>query len=577
MQRRRGVIAALIGCGVASCTARPEYPLTQQPRLFSEMNAAAGQRAPAVAAAVTWERIAGARSEPHNWLTYYGAYDGQRYSALDQINTTNVQNLRPAWVFQAGVVGLVATPATYSFEAAPIVVDGVMYVSGWDGYVWALNAVTGELLWQYRHAVPLDVPLCCGNVNRGVAVARGRVFFVTPHGHLVALDATTGRPVWQQVFVDTRAGESATLAPLVVKNLVIVGSSGAEYGVRGHIDAFNIETGQRVWRRYNVPKPGEPGSDTWQGDSWTRGGGTAWITGTYDPELDLLYWGTGNPGPDFDGSVRPGNNLYTCSVVALDPDDGSLRWHYQWTPHDVWDYDGINENILFEQGGRRLLAHFDKNGHLFILDRTNGRFVRAVPFGRVTWGEINSTTGQITVRRTPTPEGTHICPGPAGLKEWPHASYSRTTGLLYTPVVEVCGTFKLKPTGFEESMPYWGGDVTLDREQFGEVKAFDPATGREVWAWRAPNPIVASLLTTAGDLVFVGEPSGMLNALHARTGEVLWRFQTGSGIHSNPVTYSVAGRQYVAVPTGWGGWVEGYAPEMYGAPRGTALFVFALP
>jgi alcohol dehydrogenase (cytochrome c) len=411
-----------------------------------------------------------------------------------------------------------------------------------------------------------------------VAVAQGKVFLATQNGQLVALDATNGRPVWQQTFVDVRAGESATLAPLVVKNLVIVGSSGAEYGVRGHIDAFDLETGARRWRRYNVPKPGEPGGDTWgQTGAWQRGGGTAWITGTYDPELDLVYWGTGNPGPDFDGSVRPGNNLYTSSVVAIDPDDGSLRWHYQWTPHDVWDYDGVNENILFDQDGQRLLAHFDKNGYLFILDRASGRLVRAVPFGRVTWGTIDSQTGRVTPQRTPTPQGVHICPGPAGLKEWPHASYSPRTRLLYTPVVETCGTFKLKPTEFEEGMPYWGGDVELDREQWGHVKAFDPATGREVWSWRGEHPIVASVLTTGGDLVFTGEPNGNFHAFDARTGRVLWSFQTGSGIHSNPVTYSVNGKQYVAVPTGWGGWVEGYAPEMYGAPRGNALIVFALP
>lgn len=560
-----------------ACGSLPEYPLTQEAQPFSAMNAAATGSAPPVTASVTAARIAGARSEPHNWLTYYGAYDGQRFSSLDQINTENVAELRPEWVFQAGVIGLVATPATYSFEAAPIVVDGVMFVSGWDGYVWALDARDGTLLWQYRHAIPLDVPLCCGNVNRGVAVARGKVFVATANGNLVALDATTGQPVWQETFVDVRAGESATMAPLVVKNLVIVGSSGAEYGVRGHIDAFDLETGARVWRRYNVPAPGEQGSESWQGDAWARGGGTAWVTGTYDPDLDLLYWGTGNPGPDFDGSVRPGDNLYTSSVVALDPDDGSLRWHYQWTPHDVWDYDGVNENILFDQDGRRLLAHFDKNGHLFVLDRTNGELVRAVPFGRVTWGTIDSSTGAVTVERTPTPDGTHICPGPAGLKEWPHASYSPRTRLLYTPVVEVCGTFTLKPTEFAEGMPYWGGEVSLDADQAGHVKAFDPATGREAWRWDAPHPIVASLLTTAGDLVFAGEPSGMLNALDARTGDVLWRFQTGSGIHSNPVTYSIDGRQYIAVPTGWGGWVEGYSPEMYGAPRGTALIVFALP
>jgi alcohol dehydrogenase (cytochrome c) len=575
---RRLLAAALGVLVVGACGVQTRYPITQQAQPFSSMNEALRGSAPPVAQAVTSERIARARSEPQNWLTYYGAYNGQRFSPLDQVNTANVKNLRPAWVFQTGVIGLIANPATYSFEAAPIVVDGVMFVSGWDGYVWALDAASGQLLWQYRHPIPLDVPLCCGNVNRGVAVAKGKVFVATANGQLVALDATNGRPVWQQTFVDVRAGESATLAPLVVKNLAIVGSSGAEYGVRGHIDAFDLDTGRRVWRRYNVPKPGEPGGDTWGGNqSWARGGGTAWITGAYDPELDLVYWGTGNPGPDFDGSVRPGNNLYTSSVVAFDPDDGALRWHYQWTPHDVWDYDGVNENILFEEGGRKLLAHFDKNGHLFILDRTNGQFVRAVKYGRVTWGDIDSRTGKVTVQRTPTPQGVHICPGPAGLKEWPHAAYSPRTGLLYTPVVETCGTFRLKPTEFEESMPYWGGDVALDKEQWGHVKAFDPTTGREVWSWRAEHPMLSSLLTTAGDLVFAGEPNGNFNAFHARTGELLWQFNTGSGIHSNPVTYSVRGKQYVAVPTGWGGWVEGYAPEMYGAPRGNALMVFALP
>ena len=572
------VTITLIGLAVASCSSRTRYPITQQARPFTEMDESLPGTAPDVAGAIDFDRLRGARSEPHNWLTYYGAYDGQRFSSLDRIDAGNVAQLRPEWIFQFGNIGLVANPATYSFEAAPIVIDGVMYVSGWDGYVWALDARTGELLWQYQHAVPLDVPLCCGNVNRGVAVADGKVLFASQNGQLIALDATSGRPVWQQTFVDVRAGESATMAPLIVKDLVIVGSSGAEYGVRGHIDAFDLRTGERRWRRYNVPRPGEPGSDTWGGDeAWARGGGTAWVTGTYDPDLDLVYWGIGNPGPDFDGSVRPGDNLYTSAVIAFDPDDGTLRWHYQFTPHDVWDYDGVNEMILFEQDGRRLLAHFDKNGHLFILDRTNGELVRVVPFGRVTWGTIGETTGDVSVALTPTPEGTHICPGPAGLKEWPHASFSRETGLLYTPVVEACGTYVLKPSEFQESLAYWGGEVTLDDEQWGHVKAFDPATGREVWRWDAEHPIVASLLTTAGDLVFVGEPNGRFNALHARTGELLWSFQTGSGIHSNPVTYMLDGRQYVAVPTGWGGWVEGYAPEMYGAPRGTALFVFALP
>jgi alcohol dehydrogenase (cytochrome c) len=535
--------------------------------------------APPVVQNVTAERIVKARSEPQNWLTYYGAYDGQRYSALDQINTENVKNLKPTWVFQYGVVGLQATPATYSFEAAPIVVDGVMFVSGWDGYVWALDAVTGQLLWQYQHAIPLDTPLCCGNVNRGVAVAKGKVFLATQNGYLVALDATNGKPVWKKAWCDVRAGESATLAPLIVKNLVIVGSSGAEYGVRGHIDAFDMDTGQRVWRRYNVPKPGEPGSETWAraGDAWARGGGTAWITGTYDPELDLVYWGTGNPGPDFDSSARPGNNLYTSAIVAFDPDDGKLRWHYQWTPHDVWDYDGVNENILFDQGDQKLLAHFDKNGYLFILDRTNGKFVRAVPFARATWGDIDPASGAIKVLRTPSVQGTAISPGPAGAKEWPHASYSPRTGLLYTPVIEATATFKIIKTEFRESMPYWSGDATVSGDNWGELKAFDPATGKQVWSVKNEHPMVASVLTTAGDLVITGKPTDEVVAYHARTGELLWQFQTGSGIHSNPVTYSVGGKQYIAVPSGWGGWIDGFAPQLFGGPRGNALFVFALP
>ena len=535
--------------------------------------------APPVAKELSAERIANARSEPHNWLTYYGAYDGQRYSALDQINTDNVRNLKPAWVFQHGVVGLQATPATYSFEAAPLVVDGVMFVSGWDGYVWALDAVTGQLLWQYQHAIPLDTPLCCGNVNRGVAIAKGKVFVATANGHLVALDATNGKTLWKKIWCDVRAGESATMAPLIVKNLVLVGSSGAEYGVRGHIDAFDIDSGDRVWRRYNVPKPGEKGSETWpaNSDAWSRGGGTAWITGTYDPELDLLYWGTSNPGPDFDGSVRPGDNLYTNCVLALDPDDGSLKWHYQWTPHDVWDYSGIGENILFEQDGRKLLAHFDKNGYLFVLDRTDGKFVRAVPFARTTWGKIDPASGTVKRLRTPSEEGTAISPGPAGAKEWPHASYSPRTGLLYAPVIEATATYKIIKNAFRESMPYWGGNATVSGDNWGELKAFDPATGKQVWSVKNDHPMIASVLTTAGDLVITGKPTGEVVAHHARTGELLWEFQTGSGIHSSPVTYSVNGKQYIAVPSGWGGWIDGFAPQLFGGPRGNALFVFALP
>lgn len=549
---------------------------TSQP--LTALSAAKGS-APPVAKSVTSERLVRARSEPQNWLTYYGTYDGQRYSALDEINTGNVKSLRPAWVFQYGDIGLQATPATYSFEATPIVVDGVMYVSGWDGLVWAFDAATGQLLWQYKHAIPIDTPLCCGNLNRGVAVANGKVFVVTANGHLLALDAVTGKPSWDTVWCDVRAGESATVAPLVVKGLVIVGSSGAEYGVRGHIDAFNRETGERVWRRYAVPKPGEPGSETWSkaGESWARGGGSAWVTGSYDPDLNLVYWGTGNPSPDFDGSVRPGANLYTSSVLAFAPEDGSFKWHYQWTPHNVWDYDGMNENILFDQDGRKLLAHFDKNGYLFILDRTNGKFVRAAKFARVSWGAINPETGEVAISKTPDRGGVEILPGPAGAKEWPHAAYSPKTGLLYTPVAEAAAVFKVTTVKFREGLSYWAGDAKVVGENWGAVKAFDPKTGREVWSAKNEHPMVASVLATAGDLVFTGKPTGEVVAYHAATGELLWEFQTGSGIHSSPITYRVNGKQYLAVPTGWGGWIEGFAPGLFGGSRGNALFVFALP
>jgi len=565
---------------IAACAVKePDpYPIEHHAKSFHSMSEVRGN-APPVAERIDFARLRDARSEPHNWLTYYGAYDGQRYSALDQVNRNNVDRLRPEWTFQFGQIGLQAAPATYSFEAAPIVIDGVMFLSGWDGYVWALDAVTGGELWRYKHEIPLDTPLCCGNVNRGVAVAQGKVFLATLSGRLVALDARTGDKVWTKAFADPRAGESATIAPLVVKDMVFVGSSGAEFGIRGHIDAFDVETGERRWRRYTIPAPGEPGFESWpqDGEAWARGGGSTWITPAYDPELDLMYWGTGNPSPDYDGGVRPGDNLYTSSVIAIDPDDGTLRWHYQWTPHDQWDYDGNNENILFERDGRKLLAHFDKNGYLFILDRRDGELVRVGAFTKTTWGDINAS-GEVTARNEPSPAGTIACPGPAGGKEWNHAAYSPRTGLLYAPVIEGCATFMQKRMEFRESLPYWGGAADVaGHEQRGSVKAFNASTGALVWSWSNEHPMVSSILATGGDLVFAGEPDGDFNAYDAGNGELLWQFNTGSGLHGNPVTYSVNGRQYIAVPSGWGGWIEGYAPEMLGSSRGNALFVFALP
>jgi alcohol dehydrogenase (cytochrome c) len=537
--------------------------------------------APPVVAGVNYERILNAREEPQNWLTYYGAYNGQRYSPLDQINTENVKRLVPAWVFQAGTTGLIAGASTYSFEAAPIVVDGVMFVAGWDGWVWALDAKTGVEIWRYKHAIPFDVSLCCGNVNRGVAVAQGKVFFVTANAHVLALDATTGKRVWDKTYGDVRAGESATVAPLVVKDMVIVGSSGGEFGVRGHLDAFDLESGEHRWRCYMVPKPGEPGSETWpaDGQAWARGGANCWVTSTFDAETNLLYVGTGNPAPDFDGEVREGDNLFTDSIVAVDVDSGQIRWHYQCTPHDVWDYDSIAECILFEQDGRKLLGHFDKNGYFFVVDRTNGERVSITPFvDRITWGAI-TRDGQVTPRVYPDKEGepVHFYPGPAGAKEWTHAAYSPKTGLFYVPVQDTGATATRRRREFKESIPYWGAGVQVDIEDMaGSISAFD-ANGEEKWRYRNDLPMCASVLATGGDLVFAGKPTGEFVALDARTGEQLWQFQCGSGHHSSPTTYTVDGRQYIAVPVGWGGWAEGFLPGMLGAGHGSALMAFALP
>jgi alcohol dehydrogenase (cytochrome c) len=580
MRATLAAIIAALACApmLASCSSeKPPFPATQESRSFQALNAKLVGIAPPVAQNVTSERIARARAEPRNWMTYYGAYDGARYSALDQINAQNVAKLKPAWVFQYGVIGLTPSPATYSFEATPIIVDGVMYLTGADGYVWAIDAASGQTLWEYHHALPFDTPLCCGNANRGVAVAAGKVFVVTANGHLLALDATSGKPVWDTLFADVRAGETATLAPLVVKDKVLVGASGGEYGVRGHLDAFDIASGKPAWRFYTVPKPGEPGAETWRDTAWQRGGGATWITGSYDPDLNLVFWSAGNPSPDFDGSARPGDNLYTDSVLALDPDTGALKWHYQMTPHDVWDYDGVSENILFDAGGRKLLGHFDKDGYLFVLDRTNGRLVHVSRFARADWGDIDPS-GKVTVSKVPTPSGERICPGPAGAKEWPHASYSRQSHLLYTPVIEQCAVFKTFRTEFRESLPYWGGEAKADpNEHVGYIKAIDPLNGNEAWAWKTDHPVLGSVLTTAGGLVFAGLATGEFVALDARSGRPLWRFQTGSGIHGSPVAYSIGGKQYIAVPSGWGGWTKGYAPDLYGSNRGNALLVFALP
>lgn len=521
-------------------------------------------------------------SEPQNWLTYGGGYDNQRHSRLDQINAGNVAQLKTVWTKQFGI--------PHGFEATPIVVDGVMYVTtGGQTSVWALDALSGKEYWHHQQFVPEDIAACCDMVNRGVALADGMVFFVTLDAQLIALDAKDGHPVWKQRIGDPRDAYTATLAPLVVKDKVIVGVSGAEYGIRGFIDAYDMKTGKQAWRFYTIPGKGERGNESWgTGEAWRTGGGSTWITGAYDAELDQLYWTVGNPGPDYNGAVRPGDNLYTDAVVALDPDDGKLRWYFQWTPHDVWDYDGVNEVVLVDLpvNGRtvKALVHADKNGFFYAIDRTDGKFLYAKEFARQTWAKgIDPQTGRPTVNpaTVPGPNYTPGCPGPAGAKEWNHMAYSPETGMAYIPVIENCAVFRTGQAFFDRGLPFWGSYATSSAfgpsESHGMLKAVNAGTGEEAWKIMSEHPVVSGILTTAGGLVFWGEADGTAHASDARSGRDLWSANLGSGIHAPPVTFAIGGKQYVAFPAGWGGWVDGFAPELGQAPRGHALVVLALP
>lgn len=532
------------------------------------------------APAVTSDRIARApTAEPGNWMTYYGGYDGQRFSRLDGINTRNVGRLGVAWSK--------TFDRKFALEAAPIVIDGTMYVTtGGQNTVYALDAKTGREIWKHETTVPDSLPLCCGWVNRGVAVAEGKVFFATLDATLHALDSRSGNELWSKQFADPARGYSATLAPLVVKDKVIVGTSGAEYGIRGHIDAYNLADGEMAWRFWTVPAPGEPGSETWEApDTWRTGGGSAWITGTYDPELNTLFWGVGNPGPDLNGAVRPGDNLYTNSVVALNPDDGSVKWHFQATPHDLWDYDANFEPILADIafGGNTYPAvmQVSKNGIMNVLDRRDGRFLYAIPVGRVTWMTgIDPRTGRPIVNpmAVPGPFYKPVCPSFDGIKSWNHMSYSPQTGAVYIPINENCTDFRASQAFYIPGMPFVGGDVNKNAfgpgESHGFLRALDAGDGHKLWEIRTENPVLVSTLATAGGLVFWGETSGIMHATDARTGKTLWSHKSDVGLRSNPVTYTVDGEQYVAYGVGISG--PPVTKDFDHVSKGHKLMVFKL-
>ena len=545
-----------------------------------------------------------AQANDANWLMYGRTYDSQRFSGLKQINKQNVSELQPVWTFQTGVLD--------GFECSPLIIDGIMYITTPWNHAYAIDCKTGSQLWHYEKSLPENLALCCDAVNRGFAVFGDRLYMSTLDAHLVCLDKHTGDEIWDEAITAFGANGqeekdiykmaySATVAPLIVKGKVIIGISGAEYGIRGFIDAYNAETGKREWRFYTVPDAGDKEDHaqtalkTWEGKSWLTGGGSAWVTGTYDPELNTLYWGIGNPSPDFNGEVRKGDNLYTCAIVALNPDDGTYKWHFQASPHDVWDYDGVNTPVLvdIEKDGKpiKALIQAHRNGYFYCVNRENGEFIYGKPFCEVTWTDrkkgvegLDPKTGRpfVNPAANPTEEGVRVCPGAAGGKEWNPMAYHPGTGFAYVPVINNCAKFTSGKAFFIKGQPYWGSSLTLiDGEASGALKAINAASGKIEWEVKTRSPMVAGVLATAGGLVFTGDAEGFLTAYDAQSGDDLWTFQCGSGHHASPITYTLDGKQYIAVCAGWGGWTAGFAgagaPWLRDGRRGNTLFVFALP
>jgi alcohol dehydrogenase (cytochrome c) len=530
-----------------------------------------------------------------DWPDYGGTPASLRYSALDRINTSNVSKLTPAWIFQTG-------DYAENLQSTPLVIAGVMYVITPRAHVFALDAATGRLIWQYSFA-DAHSPLPGINgvfvQNRGLAVAEGKVFFGTVDDHLVALDQKTGHEAWMVSVDDPRqCGCNIGAAPLIVKDKVIVGGNNGDGAHRGYITAFNANTGRLAWRWYVVPGPGEKGNETWKGDSWKFGGGSPWLTGSFDPELNLVYWGTGNAGSDFYDAARiPGKdkskdvNLYTASVVALDADTGKLKWHYQEIPDDIWDFDAAYESLLIdrEMKGRmrKLLVHMNKSGLTFVLDRATGEFLGVFSTPEIqNWISGVTEDGKLVGRNEPAPgKPLTWCPGVAGAKSWNGMAYSPRTGLMYVPINELCNTVTATTDAGKEGKGFMNGNFDMNlppnRTTYSHLDAWDPVTGKRLWSDPYKYVLLASVLATAGDLVFTGDPEGFFFAVNARTGEKLWSYQTGAGNRGSSITYSVSGKQYVATPTGWqgslvGGGAAGLFPDQ-SFRMGSTLVVFALP
>ena len=525
-------------------------------------------------AQVTPQRLTAASAEPQNWLTYSGNYSSHRFSPLDQITPANVKNLKLQWVYQSPVAG--------NWQTTPLVVDGMMYITQRPNDVVALDAITGRAYWIYRYTPNPDRIVCCGANNRGVAILGDTLFMGTLDAHLIAINAKSGREMWKTEVATTTSGYSITHAPLVIKDKVIIGVGGGEYGIRGFIAAYNVETGKEAWRFYTIPGPGEKGHETWQAcppksesfcdpDASKHGGGSIWMTGSYDPQLNLTYWGVGNVGPDYAGDQRPGDNLYTASVVALDADTGTLRWHYQFTPHDIYDYDSVQVPVLVDNWGRtglNVVLWANRNGNYYALERATGKFLLGRPFVKVNWMSGFDERG--VPIQTPQPPGQPTYPGNQGGTNWYSPSFSPRTGFFYVSAWEdYASIYGGASVEYTQGRNFTGGgprpfgpvpgapglarapiNTWTESAGHGAVIALDAGTGEQKWKFNMTDVTDSGILTTASHVLFTGGREGYFQALDARTGALLWKSNLGAAINSGPMTYRVGNKQYVATVSG---------------------------
>jgi alcohol dehydrogenase (cytochrome c) len=548
----------------AATSSAPATPSRSTPRLETNEN---GQ---GPTTGVTFDRILNANKEPQNWLTFGGTYQSLHYSALHQITPENARDLELKWVFQARSLD--------PYETTPLVVDGVLYTMQGDDVV-ALDAATGRLFWIYKYTPVPEARLCCGRISRGLAILGNTLYMAAVDAHLIAIDAKTGRPLWDTQVAQTTSGYTMTVAPLIIKDKVIVGVAGGEYGIRGFIVAYNARTGKEAWRFYTIAGPGDPGRDSWGGDSWKHGGGSIWTTGSFDPATNLTYWGVGNAGPDYNGDVRPGDNLYSSTLLALDADTGKLKWHYQANPHNEFDWDAVQvpllANIDWLGKPRKVILWADRNGFFYVLDRNTGEFLLGKAFVKQNWNAGFDKNGRpiMDPNAKSSTEGTLIFPDNQGGTNWFNPSFSPRTGLFYLNARENYSTLFFKgPQTYEEGNRYDGRGrhpftvhavVGDDDDKYTAVRALDPQTGERKWEFKlnTGNSLhtfegwqtafgAAGILTIASDVLFTGGREGTFVALDARNGSLLWKAILGGPMIMNPITYAVDGKQYIAINAG---------------------------